>query len=82
LFEAPVLLPPMNPLVKHHEYFDKWKILHRDEFKDGDEDQVVHKLARRSKVFLHPDKWPSDLDDDQKFLLQSIWDVFNESELF
>ena len=84
LFEAPVLLPPKNPLVKHHEYFDKWKVLHRDAFQDegGNSDGVVHKVARRCKIFLHPDKWPSDLCDDQKFLLQSMWDAFQESELF
>ena len=84
LFEAPVLMPPNNPLVKHHEYFDKWKVLHRDAFQDedGTSDGVVQKVARRCKIFLHPDKWPSDLCDDQKFLLQSMWDVFQESELF
>jgi hypothetical protein len=85
LFEAPVLLPPNNPLVEHHEYFDKWKTLHRDAFKDGegmDTDAMVVKVARRCKVFLHPDKWPTDLSDDQKFLLQSIWDTLSGSELF
>ena len=84
LFEAPILFPPNNPLVKHHEYFDKWKVLHRDAFndEDGNSDGVVRKIARRCKIFLHPDKWPSDLCDDQKLLLQSMWDVFQESELF
>lgn len=84
LFEAPVLLPPNNPLVEHHEYFDKWKTLRRDAFKDddADKDQLIHKVARKCKIFLHPDKWPTDLNDDQKFLLQSMWDVFGESELF
>ena len=84
LFEAPILLPPNNPLVEHHEYFDKWKTLHRDAFQDddGQEDELIHKVARRCKIFLHPDKWPSDLSDDQKFLLQSMWDTFCESELF
>ena len=84
LFEAPVILPPNNPLVEHHEYFDKWKTLHRDAFQDDDghEDELIHKVARRCKIVLHPDKWPSDLSDDQKLLLQSMWDTFCESELF
>lgn len=84
-FEAPVLLPPNNPLVQHHEYFDKWKTLHRDAFTDEegmDADELVIKVARRCKVFLHPDKWPSDLNDDQHFLLQAIWDTLSGSELF
>jgi hypothetical protein len=86
LFEAPVLLPPNNPLVEHHEYFDKWKTLSRDSFLDEDgedyADEVIQKVARRCKIFLHPDKWPSDLNEDQKFLLQSMWDTFQQSELF
>jgi hypothetical protein len=86
LLEAPVLLPPNNPLVKHHEYFDKWKILHRDSFKDGDRadanDDKIRKVARKCKIFLHPDKWPSDLNEDQKFLLQAMWDTLSESALF
>ena len=84
LFEAPVLLPPTNPLVEHHEYFDSWKVLHRDSFidEDGNEDVLVQKIARRCKLFLHPDKWPQDLNCNQRFLLQSIWDVFQKSPLF
>jgi hypothetical protein len=86
LFEAPVLLPPNNPLVEHHEYFDKWKALNRDAFKDGEgrdaADEVVRKLAKRCKIFLHPDKWPLDLNADQKFLLQTMWDILSESALF
>ena len=85
LFEVSVLLSPENHLVEYPEYFDKWKILHRDEFKDDNgsvDDQKVSKVAKKCKLFLHPDKWPQDLDDDQRLLLQSIWDVLQESELF
>lgn len=84
LFEVPVLMPPSNPLIEHHEYFDSWKVLNRDSFidEDGNEDNLVLKIARRSKLFLHPDKWPLDLNYDQRFLLQSIWDVFQKSPLF
>ena len=70
----------------HHKYFDKWKALNRDEFKDGEgkdaADEVVHKVARRCKIFLQPDIWPSDLNEDQKLLLQAMWDKFSESALF
>jgi hypothetical protein len=87
LFEVPVLFPPNNPLVKHHDYFEKWKTIHRDAFMDDngetdEKDELVRKVARRCKIFLHPDKWPTNLCDDQRFLLQSIWDVFQESALF
>ena len=83
LFEAPVLLPPYNPLVEDHEYFTKWKTIHRDELKNcGDDSQAVSKLAKKCKLFLHPDKWPQNLNQDQKLLLQSIWDVFQESSFF
>ena len=85
LFELPVLLPPENPKIDYHEYFSKWKILHREDFKDAKgavDDQVVSKIAKKCKLFLHPDKWSQDLSDDQKLLLQAIWDVFQESALF
>jgi hypothetical protein len=86
LLEAPVLLPPNNPLVEHHAYFDKWKALRLDAFTDGEgrdaADEVVHKVARRCKIFLQPDIWPSDLNEDQKLLLQAMWDKFSESALF
>jgi hypothetical protein len=56
LLEAPVLLPPNNPLVEHHAYFDKWKALHLDAFTDGEgrdaADEVVHKVASRCKIFF------------------------------
>jgi hypothetical protein len=43
---------------------------------------VDHKVTRRCKIFLCPDKWPSDLNEDQQLLLQAMWDIFSESALF
>ena len=35
--------------------------------------------ARKAKFFLHPDKIPKDLNEDQSLLLKTIWDVIQES---
>jgi hypothetical protein len=82
LVNMPTIFPPINIKVENHEYFQKWNCLSREAFTgDDDEVQAVMKRAvRRSKLFLHPDKLPQDLTENQTFLFKSIWDVLQEQE--
>eukprot|EP00985_Skeletonema_marinoi_P027676 scaffold23050_cov129-Skeletonema_marinoi.AAC.3 len=42
---------------------------------------LLKRAARRSKLFLHPDKLPKDLTKSQTILFQTIWDVMQEQEM-
>jgi hypothetical protein len=35
--------------------------------------------VRKSKFFLHPDKLPSDLTNNQAVLFKTLWEVINDS---
>lgn len=67
--------------VAGHEYFAKWKSLSRDDVFNGvvpDEDKLK-KAVRKLRFFLHPDKLPRDLNDEQKFMCKMLWDVSNDA---
>jgi len=36
------------------------------------------KAVRKAKFFLHPDKLPKDLTDNQSTLFKTLWDVIHE----
>ena len=83
LVQVPTLFPPTNPFVEEHEYFSKWKTLSEDAFEGESGDglkELLKRAARKAKFFLHPDKLPNDLSEDQKTLFKTIWDVVQESE--
>jgi hypothetical protein len=49
---------------------------------EGEElNSLLKRAARRSKLFLHPDKLPKDLTKSQTILFQAIWDVVQEQEM-
>eukprot|EP00985_Skeletonema_marinoi_P035463 scaffold46627_cov131-Skeletonema_marinoi.AAC.1 len=83
LVNMPMLFPPTNTTVEAHEYFGKWKCLSREAFTgEGEElNSLLKRAARRSKLFLHPDKLPKDLTKSQTLLFQAIWDVVQEQEM-
>jgi hypothetical protein len=35
--------------------------------------------VRKAKFFLHPDKLPSDLTNNQAVLFKTLWEVINDS---
>jgi hypothetical protein len=83
LVKVPTLFPPTNTMVENHEYYFKWKEFSEDAFSDssGDElKELLKRANRKAKFFLHPDKLPNDLTENQKFLFKTIWDVISESE--
>eukprot|EP00531_Pseudo-nitzschia_arenysensis_P017163 CAMPEP_0116156946 /NCGR_PEP_ID=MMETSP0329-20121206/23091_1 /TAXON_ID=697910 /ORGANISM="Pseudo-nitzschia arenysensis, Strain B593" /LENGTH=1122 /DNA_ID=CAMNT_0003654039 /DNA_START=179 /DNA_END=3547 /DNA_ORIENTATION=- len=68
--------------VKGHEYFKKWKPISREELAGANglpEEAKLKKAVRKIRFFLHPDKLPHDLDEEQKFTVKMLWDITNDS---
>ena len=84
LVTVPDTFPPTNSKVECHEYFAKWKTLDSGAFDDVDGDDELNELlkraVRKAKFFLHPDKLPKDLTDNQTLLFKTIWDVLQDRE--
>ena len=83
LVTVPDTFPPTNSKVETHEYFAKWKTLDSGAFEDvsGDElDELLKRAVKKAKFFLHPDKLPKDLTDNQTLLFKTIWDVLQDRE--
>ena len=84
LVEAPVLFPPTNRFVESHEHFFKWKAFSEDAFIGESEDELkvlLKRACRKCKLFLHPDKLPSDLTPNQDTLFRAMWDIIQELEM-
>ena len=72
-----------------HSYFDGWKVITREDIFDdgggGDNllflpDEIkLKKAIRKVRFFLHPDKLPRDLNDEQGFVCKLLWDVTNDA---
>jgi hypothetical protein len=83
LVTVPTLFPPQNQYVEKHEYYSKWKEFSEDAFNDesGDElNELLKRAVRKAKFFLHPDKIPKELSENQTLLFKTVWDVLMESE--
>ena len=83
LVTVPQTFPPTNTNVEPHEYFSKWKTFDEEAFADesGDElKELLKRAVRKAKFFLHPDKLPKDLTENQTLLFKTIWDVLQDSE--
>ncbi len=68
--------------VSGHEYFKKWKPITREELAGVNglpEEAKLKKAVRKIRFFLHPDKLPHDLDEEQKFTVKMLWDITNDS---
>ena len=84
LTSIPTLFPPINSLVEPHDYFLKWKEFSEDAFEGEsgrDLNELLKRAVRKAKFFLHPDKLPNDLTENQVFVLKSVWDVVQEAEV-
>jgi len=82
LVTIPTTFPPTNENVEPHEYFNKWKPISKEAFNEsGDElNELSKRATRKMKLFVHPDKLPQDLTENQSHLFRAIWDVILESE--
>ena len=68
--------------VSGHEYFKKWKPITREDLAGANglpEEAKLKKSVRKIRFFLHPDKLPHDLDEEQKFTVKMLWDITNDS---
>mmetsp|Transcript_44522 Transcript_44522/g.45161 ORF Transcript_44522/g.45161 Transcript_44522/m.45161 type:complete len:115 (-) Transcript_44522:161-505(-) len=84
------VFPPMFG-VAPHKYFTGWTIVsHSDllsssslpslsSFGGSIDDNKMKKIVRKCRFFLHPDKLPHDLTDDQRFMCSLLWDIINDS---
>ncbi|KAL7466631.1 hypothetical protein ACHAXS_006924 [Conticribra weissflogii] len=82
LVTVPATFPPATRDVEPHEYFGKWKPFSMDAFGIGDGGpnvEVLKRAVRKAKFFLHPDKLPKDLTENQAILFKTLWDVIRDS---
>eukprot|EP00569_Conticribra_weissflogii_P007359 CAMPEP_0171335436 /NCGR_PEP_ID=MMETSP0878-20121228/5334_1 /TAXON_ID=67004 /ORGANISM="Thalassiosira weissflogii, Strain CCMP1336" /LENGTH=566 /DNA_ID=CAMNT_0011836705 /DNA_START=77 /DNA_END=1777 /DNA_ORIENTATION=- len=82
LVTVPTTFPPSTKDVEPHDYFGKWKPFSMDAFGVGDggpKIEVLKRAVRKAKFFLHPDKLPKDLTENQAILFKTLWDVIRDS---
>jgi len=71
--------------VSAHSYFAKFAPIMRTELivstaMGGHPDETkLKKAVRKVRVFLHPDKLPRDLSNDQAFMARMLWDITSDS---
>lgn len=68
--------------VPGHSYFQRWKPLQRSDIVGASglpDDEKLKKSVRKIRFFLHPDKLPHDLTEDQKFMTKMLWDVTSDA---
>lgn len=68
--------------VAGHEYFAKWKAVHREALlgpAHRPDEEKLKKSVRKLRFFLHPDKLPRDLNDEQQFMCKMLWDVTSDA---
>mmetsp|Transcript_43250 Transcript_43250/g.90883 ORF Transcript_43250/g.90883 Transcript_43250/m.90883 type:complete len:177 (+) Transcript_43250:1052-1582(+) len=83
LVTVPETFPPTNTKVEHHDYFEKWKTFDKEAFEDesGDElKELLKRAVRKAKFFLHPDKLPNDLTENQREVFETLWNVIQDAE--
>jgi len=75
------VFPPAFGIVEH-EYFKKWKpIAQQDLVPIGaaPDKEKLKKAVRKLRFFLHPDKLPNDLDEEQTFISKMLWDISSDA---
>ena len=61
-----------------HEYFSKYHSFSQDALKGQDLGVLKH-AVRKTRLFLHPDKLPKDLNEQQQLLCRVLWDTISEA---
>jgi hypothetical protein len=66
--------------VARHPYFSKWKPIPRQSLmqRGVPDKEELKRAIRKMRFFLHPDKLPMDLNEDQTFLCKTLWDVASD----
>lgn len=75
------VFPPTQG-VPAHDYFKKWKTVSMESLSDESGKPDENKLAKAVKklrFFLHPDKLPRDLTEEQTFVCKMLWDVTSDA---
>jgi hypothetical protein len=68
--------------VPAHEYFEDFKPITRSEIAGPSglpDDTKLKKAVRKLRFFLHPDRLPRDLNEEQKFMTKMLWDVTSDA---
>jgi hypothetical protein len=68
--------------VAGHDYFSTWQAVKREDLIGAGNYPVEEKLkkgVRKLRFFLHPDKLPRDLSDEQKFMCKMLWDITSDA---
>jgi len=71
------VFPPAHNLGEH-KHFSKWKPISLDAT-CSDKEKVLTKAVRKLRFFLHPDRLPGDLTDDQDFVCRLLWDITSDA---
>lgn len=70
--------PPAYGLT-HHDYFQKWKPFSQGSLTPDVDVVVLKKAVRKTRVFLHPDKRPKNIDEHLEFLFKMLWDIISDA---
>jgi hypothetical protein len=68
--------------VASHSYFGGFQAIVRSDITHATgvlDKEKLNKAVRKVRFFLHPDKLPRDLNDDQQFMCKLLWDVTNDA---
>jgi hypothetical protein len=69
--------------MKPHDYYDGFDPVSRSDLMNAHgtavDEEKVKKAVRKVRFFLHPDKRPKDLNDEQQYVTKMLWDVVNDA---
>ena len=68
--------------VASHDYFGKWTAVSRNDLIPvgaGPDEEKLKKAVKKLRFFLHPDKLPRDLNDEQQFMCRMLWDISSDA---
>jgi hypothetical protein len=68
--------------VAGHDYFSNWQAVKREDLVgqgNMPEEEKLKKGVKKLRFFLHPDKLPRDLTDEQTFMCKMLWDISSDA---
>lgn len=74
------VFPPTSG-VPGHEYFSKWKAYTPADISENGQptEAKIAKAVKKLRFFLHPDKLPRDLSEEQSFICKMVWDIISDA---